>query len=290
MCAISLCVGKIGLGWAHDVFTLHVTCSCIIHAFVCLFTYSYYCELCWSFSDCFFLSPLYLLVTLVVFMALKRKSIPARNPLHSSASTSSDHAPFSLRFCNDDAHKAFTKNFSRRGIHLERRVILGHFADTNLPTITHSREWIRFVTSPSLVLSYWFRSSTPTCMGLTASYLILLLGSKVFLFLSHHSLLRMCLGFLGYCFPTILPVSVWGLCPRMSSCLLSVSVLLCRVSTNSLTTRPLQKVHGFWTWSWPLYYIPSRTTTPLRGLVLISCYLFLSILPLTSPPTSFCLW
>ena len=141
MCAISLCVGKIGLGWAHDVFTLHVTCSCIIHAFVRLFTYSYYCELCWSFSDCLFLSPLYLLVTLVVFMAPKRKSIPARNPLHSSASTSSDHAPFSLRFCNDDAHKAFTKNFSRRGIHSERQVILGHFADTDLPTVIHSQEW-----------------------------------------------------------------------------------------------------------------------------------------------------
>ena len=223
-------------------------------------------------------------------MALKRKSIPTRNPLHSSASTSSDHAPFSLRFCNDDAHKAFTKNFSRRGIHSERRVILGHFlTPTFLLSFTVRNESL-FAMSPSLVLSCWFRSSTPTCMGLTVSYLILLLGSKVFLFLSHHSLLRMCLGFLGYCFPTILPVSVWGLCPRMSSCLLSVSVLLCRVSTNSLTTRPLQKVHGFWTWSWPLYYIPSRTTTPLRSLVLVSCYLFLSILPLTSPPISLCLW
>ena len=46
-------------------------------------------------------------------MAPKRKSTPAQNPLHSGASTSSDHAPFSLRFRNDDAHKAFTENFSR---------------------------------------------------------------------------------------------------------------------------------------------------------------------------------
>ena len=197
MCAISLCVGRIGLGWAHDIFTLHVTCSCIIHAFVRLFTYSYYCELCWSFSDCFFLSPLYLLVTLVVFVAPKRKSTLARNPFHSGASTFSDHAPFSLRFCNDDAHKAFTKNFSRRGIHSERRVILGHFlTPTFLLSFTVRNESL-FAMSPSLVLSCWFRSSTPTCMGLTVSYLILLLGSKVFLFLSHHSLLRMCLGFLG---------------------------------------------------------------------------------------------
>ena len=54
-----------------------------------------------------------------------------------------------------------------------------------------------FVTSPSLVLSCWFRSSTPTCTRLTAPYLILLLGFEVFLFLSHYNLLRMCLRFLG---------------------------------------------------------------------------------------------
>ena len=141
MCAISLYAGRIGLGWAHDVFTLHITCSCITHAFVHLFTYSYYCELCWSFSDCFLLSPLYLLVTLVVSMVPKRKSTPARNLLHSDASTSSVHAPLSLRFHNNDAHKAFTENFSRRGIHSEHRVILGHFADTDLSTIIHNREW-----------------------------------------------------------------------------------------------------------------------------------------------------
>ena len=141
MCAISMCAGRIGLSWTHDVFTLHVICSCILHAFVGLFTFSYYCELLWSFSDCFFLSPFYLLVTLVVFMALKRKSTPAWNPLHSGASTSSDHAPLSLHFRNDDAHKAFTENFSRWGIHSERWVVLGHFADTNLPTVIHSREW-----------------------------------------------------------------------------------------------------------------------------------------------------
>ena len=141
MCAISLCASRIGLGWAHDVFTLHVACSRIIHAFARLFTYSYYCELCWSFSDCFFLSPLYLLVTLVVSMAPKHKSTSTRNPLHSGASTSPDHAPLSLRFHNNDAHKAFTEKFSRRGIHSECRVISGHFADTNLPTVIHSREW-----------------------------------------------------------------------------------------------------------------------------------------------------
>ena len=74
-------------------------------------------------------------------MAPKHKSTSTRNPLYSGASTSPDHAPLSLRFHNNDAHKAFTKNFSRRGIHSERRVILGHFADTDLPTVIHSQEW-----------------------------------------------------------------------------------------------------------------------------------------------------
>ena len=74
-------------------------------------------------------------------MVPKRKSTPARNPFHFGASTSFDHAPLSFRFRNDDAHKAFTEKFSQRGIHSERRVILGHFADTDLLTVIHSREW-----------------------------------------------------------------------------------------------------------------------------------------------------
>ena len=87
------------------------------------------------------LSLSFFLFTLVVSMAPKRKSTPARNPLRSGASSSSDSAPLSLRFRDDDAHKAFSENFSRRGVHLERQVILADFADTDLPTVIHSREW-----------------------------------------------------------------------------------------------------------------------------------------------------
>ena len=88
-----------------------------------------------------FLSLLLFLFTLVVSMAPKRKSTPARNPLHSDASSSSDSAPLSLRFHDDDAYKAFLENFSRRGIHSERQVILSDFADTDLPSVIHSRGW-----------------------------------------------------------------------------------------------------------------------------------------------------
>jgi len=85
-----------------------------------------------------FLSVPLLLFMLVVSMALKHKSTPTWNPLHSGASSSSDSTPLSLQFRDDDAHKAFSENFSRRGIHSERQVILADFADTVLPTVTHS--------------------------------------------------------------------------------------------------------------------------------------------------------
>ena len=95
-------------------------------------------------------------------MALKRKSTPAQNPFHSDASSPFDHAPFSLCFRNDDAHKAFTENFSRRDIHSESRVILGHFADTDLPTVIHSWEWESLCDEPvtcSLMLIQEFYSN-----------------------------------------------------------------------------------------------------------------------------------
>ena len=88
-----------------------------------------------------FLSLLLFLFTLVMSMAPKHKSISAQNPLHFGASSSSDSALLSLRFCDDDAHKAFSKNFSRRGVHSECQVILADFADIDLPTVIHSREW-----------------------------------------------------------------------------------------------------------------------------------------------------
>ena len=84
--------------------------------------------------------PLFLF-TLVMSMAPKCKSIPIRNPLRFEASSSSDSAPLSLRFRDDDAHKAFSENFSRRGVHSECQVILANFANIDLPTIIHNREW-----------------------------------------------------------------------------------------------------------------------------------------------------
>ena len=53
-------------------------------------------------------------------MALKRKSIPAWNPLRFGASSSSNPSPSHIRFRDDVAFKAFLENFSKQGIHSER--------------------------------------------------------------------------------------------------------------------------------------------------------------------------
>ena len=74
-------------------------------------------------------------------MAPKRKSTLARNPLRSDASSSSDPSPSTIRFRDDDAFKAFLENFSRRGIHLERQVVLSDFANIDVPSVIHSRGW-----------------------------------------------------------------------------------------------------------------------------------------------------
>ena len=103
-----------------------------VHAFP-MHTYSLFnilvlFELLGTFLIVFISLPLFLF-TIVVSMAPKRKSTPAQNSLCFDASSSSDFALLSLRFHGEDAHKAFSENFSRRGVHSERQVILANFAD-----------------------------------------------------------------------------------------------------------------------------------------------------------------
>ena len=171
-------------------FVLHVTCSCISHAYILSFQYTCFIWIAWDFFDCLSFFP-----PLSVYEP-KRKSTPARNPLHSGASSSSDSAPLSLRFHNDDAHKAFSENFSRRGVHYAKS-----YRRTSL-TLTFPLSFIvgngsHCVTFQSLVLLCLFRSFTTTCTRLIVQYLSSLLAFEVCTFLSHRSLLRMCFRFLG---------------------------------------------------------------------------------------------
>ena len=93
-------------------------------------------------------------------MALKRKSTPSQNPLRSGASTSSDPTPSSIWFHDENARKAFSENFSQRGIHSEHQVILADFANTDLPDVIHSRGWESLcdvsVTCPSVLIQEFY--------------------------------------------------------------------------------------------------------------------------------------
>ena len=93
-------------------------------------------------------------------MAPKRKSTPSQNPLCSGASISSDPTPSSIWFRDENARKAFLENFSRRGIHSERQVILADFANTDLSDVIHSRGWESLcdilVTCPSVLIQEFY--------------------------------------------------------------------------------------------------------------------------------------
>ena len=95
-------------------------------------------------------------------MAPKRKSTLAWNPLRSDASSSTDPSPSNVRFCDDDAYKAFSENFFRRDIHSECQVVFSEFADIDLPSVIHNRGWESLCNVPvtcPLVLNQEFYSN-----------------------------------------------------------------------------------------------------------------------------------
>ena len=114
---------------------MHFPCICTF-----FLIYLLYLKLLETFLIVFLFSPS-LFVTLVVSMAHRRKSTPARNPLRSRASLSSEPTLSHIRFRDDNAFKAFSENFSRRGIHSECQVVLSDFTDTDLPSVIHNRGW-----------------------------------------------------------------------------------------------------------------------------------------------------
>ena len=106
-------------------------------AFSCIHTFNYlyfYILFCWCFFDC-----LSIFLVLVCSMAPKRKSTQSQNPLQSGASTSSFDTTSHVWFHDDKARMDFLENFSRRGIHSKRQVILSDFSDIDLLTVIYSR-------------------------------------------------------------------------------------------------------------------------------------------------------
>ena len=151
-----MCAGRIGLGWAHDVFTF--ACHMFMH-FSCICTI-FFILLILNVLVLFYLSlSLSLFLSVSCSMAPKQKSTPSWNPLRFGASSSSSPAnstPSHVWFHDDKARKEFSKNFSRCGIHSEHQVIILDFSDTNLSIVIYSRGWESLcgisVTCPSMII------------------------------------------------------------------------------------------------------------------------------------------
>ena len=77
------------------------------------------------------------------------KSTPARNPFQGSRSSSSDPpVPLHIQFRDENARKDFSEIFQKRGIHLERQVILLDFTDTPLPAVIQTLGWESLLKRP----------------------------------------------------------------------------------------------------------------------------------------------
>ena len=142
----------VGLDWVKPMMflLLHITCSSIFHAYIPSFLYIY-----WSVLVLFRLSLSLSLSFVSCSMAPKQKSAPSWNPFHSGAS-SSDSTPSHIRFRDEKARSYFLENFSRRGIHSKRHVVLLNFSDTNLPIVINSQSWESLcdilITCPSMII------------------------------------------------------------------------------------------------------------------------------------------
>ena len=133
---------------------LHITRSCIFHAYVLLFSIILILIVFGSLLLISLSLSLFLLVSLR--MTPKHKSIPSRNPLCSRAASSSNPTPSSVWFLDEKACQDFLENFSRSGIHSEHQVILSNFSDRDLPTIIYCRGWESLYnisdTCPSMII------------------------------------------------------------------------------------------------------------------------------------------
>ena len=149
-----LCAGKFGLGWAHDVFKF--ACHMFMHTYL-QFSIFLYIDVVGAFM-LVSLSP-FLFLSVSCFMAPIWKSTLSQNPLHYGASSSFDTTSH-VRFRDDKARKDFSENFSWRGIHSERQVILSDFFDTDFSTVIYNWGWESLcgilVTCPSVIIQEFY--------------------------------------------------------------------------------------------------------------------------------------
>ena len=138
---IDMSVVRFGLGFAHDAISiLHVTCSCIFHAYV-FFSFSCSsCDVCVCVCVFLFYLFIYLFFPDRLRMAPKCKFTRAQNPFGSGSSTSDPPIPsLHVRFRDGKAQQDFLENFQKRGIHPKRHVVLSDFSNTFLLGVIWTR-------------------------------------------------------------------------------------------------------------------------------------------------------
>ena len=125
----------VGLDWVLPMMQfifLHVTCSCIFHAYV-FFSFSLSgCNCVLSLSLSLSLSQ----IDCIWQTSAKHKSTLAKNPLGSGSSSSDPLVlPLHVRFRDGKAQQDFLEKFKKRGVHLEYHIVLSDFSDTPLPMV-----------------------------------------------------------------------------------------------------------------------------------------------------------
>ena len=197
MCANWLCAGRIGLGWAHDVF--YIACHMFMH-FPCIHTlfsmYLLYLNYLWLF----WLSPSLLSFSVYVSLCLWHRNV---NLLHLGTLFISRHH---LLLILPPILFGYVMRMPER---TSQRIFLDEVFIWNaesfwqtLPTLTYLMSFTvgvrsQCVTSQSHVLPCWSRSFTPTCIDLILQYLSFILVYEVCTLLSHQSWYSMCSVFRG---------------------------------------------------------------------------------------------
>ena len=130
----------VGLDWVEPMMflSLHITCSCIFHAYVPSFIFILILICVGAFLRLSLSLSLSLPLLVSCSVAPKRKSTSSQNPFRSRAS-SSDSTPSHVQFHDEKAKSDFSENFSWCSIHSECQVVLSDFSDTDLPTVIYSR-------------------------------------------------------------------------------------------------------------------------------------------------------
>ena len=276
------CCVLLGSDWVELMMflMLHITCSCIFHAYVPSFLYI-------LILNCLVLFYLSLSISLSF---ISWSMAPSRNPLCSETSSSS--SPFNstqshIRFYDDKACKDFSKNFSWWGIHSECQVVLSDFSNTDLPTIIYSRGWESLcgipITYPSVIIQEFYSNmhgfdySVPHFVTRVRGTLIIVTLDIV------SDVLHV---------PMVAHPDYPG-CDRLRTVSKDeLSSLFCETPSSwgdhkKTPCSGFAKGPRFLTWWWHLFSIHCLTITLSQSLALDFCYPFLRGLPLIFPFTSF---